>query len=216
MKIFNNLLLFFGESILFESILIGAVKKDNVLAFTIGGIIYHLLILGSLYLFNKTEIDKMFKDYQKNLWQYLKIGIGLGIISFIGMMGANYVINTWLIKAAGPTNEIIIRENIQTYQIYSIATYCLLAPMIEEIVFRLSFNVIKNKSLYLIISTTIFAFLHIISSLDSMVKLLYLIPYFILGLSFGLAYHKTQNIFTSITIHILHNTVTMTALLLLT
>ena len=47
--------------------------------------------------------------------------------------------------------------------------------------------------------------LHIISYITSPIDLVYLIPYSALGIAFALLYHKTNNIFSTITMHAMHN-----------
>ena len=46
---------------------------------------------------------------------------------------------------------------------------------------------------------------HVISSVTDIVSLIYLVPYCSLGIAFGLLYAKSDNIFSSIVVHALHN-----------
>ena len=76
----------------------------------------------------------------------------------------------------------------------------------EELIFRKSIrDISKNKWFYVITSGFVFGGLHVLSSITSVVDLLYLIPYCSLGFAFALLYTRTNNIFSSMTIHAFHN-----------
>jgi len=84
------------------------------------------------------------------------------------------------------------------------------APLTEELIFRKSIrDVIKNKWLYIIISGLIFGGLHVVSSIDSLIDLIYLIPYCSLGFVFASLYIKTNNIYSTIVAHSFHNTLAL-------
>ena len=81
------------------------------------------------------------------------------------------------------------------------------APITEELIFRKSIkDFISNKWLYVIVSGLLFGGVHVISSLGSDWGFLYLIPYCSLGMVFAHLYYETDNIFSTITIHSIHNT----------
>ena len=95
--------------------------------------------------------------------------------------------------------------------IFSISIY---APFIEEIIFRKSirdfiFSFGNNKItkyIFCIVSGFVFAILHIVGAATSPIDYLYTVPYFALGFSFAMLYCKSDNIFSSISMHFLHNT----------
>ncbi len=111
-------------------------------------------------------------------------------------------------------NEELNRSILKSYPLYSIPTMIIFGPIIEELVFRLNFSkLFKNKMVLLIVSSIIFAALHLTASFDSFSsiltnakELLFIFPYLALAFAFGLAYIKTDNILSSILIHITHNT----------
>jgi membrane protease YdiL (CAAX protease family) len=79
------------------------------------------------------------------------------------------------------------------------------APFVEEIIFRKSIkNVIKNPYIFIIISGFLFGILHI-NDYKNFSEILMGIPYIIMGLDFAYIYHKTNNIFTTMTFHFCHN-----------
>ena len=67
---------------------------------------------------------------------------------------------------------------------------------------------IKNDILFIILSSLIFGGLHVLSA-DSVLQLLYIIPYSVLGLAFSLNYVKTKNIASNIFLHCSWNTIAL-------
>ena len=66
-----------------------------------------------------------------------------------------------------------------------------------------------TKYLYIFISGFIFALMHILGQVTSNFDYLYVIPYMSLGVTFALLYYDTDNIFSSIMMHMFHNTITI-------
>ena len=63
----------------------------------------------------------------------------------------------------------------------------------------------NNKFIYVLLSGFIFGGLHAISSITTLLDLVYLIPYCSLGFIFAYLYTKTDNIFSTIIAHSFHN-----------
>ncbi len=183
------------------------IKSDKI--FSNLGIIFIYLITGLVICFlNYQEIKKMFKKYKKNWRKNIKKNILTWIIGFLIMMLCNYIVLTFINNKL-TVNEKLVREMYNNYLIASTFINILIIPFLEEIVFRLSFNEIKNKYLYLITSSFIFAFFHVIGSLESILSIFYILPYFAIGITLGLVYYRSQNIFDSILIHAIHNLVVL-------
>ena len=92
----------------------------------------------------------------------------------------------------------------------------LFGPFIEELVFRLPFKEkIKNKYLFYFITILLFAGVHVFNGLSSVTELVFFIPYGALSASFAYILDKTDNIFSTIIIHTLHNTFSIVVILLL-
>ena len=126
----------------------------------------------------------------------------------------NYIINNIIIPNNISNNEQSNRELLINNKLIYGLLLTTIIPYIEEIVFRLSLKKsIKNNTIFILISSTIFSLLHIISS-TKLIELLYFIPYFILGLTFSTIYIKTENIFCSTISHMLNNTITVLLVLL--
>ena len=143
----------------------------------------------------------------------IKIVIPIFIIGFLLMLLSNYIINYLIIPNGISNNEVINRKLLFNNKIIYSILLCIIIPILEEIIFRLGFKKsIKNKYIYLFLTSIIFSLLHNISD-TKLIELLYIIPYFILGYSFSLIYLKSDNIIYSIISHSLNNIITIIAVL---
>jgi len=181
----------------------------NNLFILIGNILY----VGVLIYYLRKEIVKDFKDFRKGFsklfntsLKYWLAGLGLMIISngFIVFYIADKI----------PENEAIVREAISSFPIITLFSTILLAPFIEEIIFRKTLSkIFQKKWLYVGISTLIFGGLHTLISAESYQELLFFFPYAFLGGAFALLYYKTKNIFCTISVHFIHNAMLSLAIL---
>ena len=166
--------------------------------------IYFIIIYKNDLKKDLKKINK--KDILKSLIYFL-IGFSLMIL-------ANYIINYKIIPNGISNNELENRKVLLNNKIIYSIMLCTLTPFIEEIIFRLSLKkAIKNSTIFIIISSIIFSTLHLLSN-TKLIELLYFIPYFILGLTFSITYIKTNNVFNSILLHIINNTLTVIIVLL--
>lgn len=169
--------------------------KNNTIIYTIIYIISLIITIIVLSLINKIKIKKLSKQDIITITKIFTIFTLLIILS-------TYIINKYYPL---PINEINIEQNIKEYFILSIFNISILTPIIEEITFRYSFNTIKNKYLYIILTTIIFSICHI----NNTNELIYLIPYSLMGIMFSYSYIKTNNILSSIICHILYNIINL-------
>lgn len=170
-------------------------------------------ILISLY-FTIIYKDELLNNIKKLNKKNILTTLIYFIIGFLLMMLSNYIINYIIIPNSISNNEQGNRELLLNNKVLYGLLLSLIIPYIEEIVFRLSLKKsIKNNTVFILLSSTIFGLLHIISS-TKLIELLYFIPYFILGLTFSTIYTKTNNIFCSTISHILNNTITILVILL--
>ena len=80
----------------------------------------------------------------------------------------------------------------------------------EEILFRYTFTIIKNKYIYLIVTTLFFAILHMQKIPED---LIYLIPYSLMSFTFTYPFYKTNNIINSIITHSAYNLISLILIL---
>ena len=166
-----------------------------------------------IYVLYHKSINKDIKDMKINYKSYIELTIKYYIIGLIIMYASNIIINLLFDKAIA-NNEEMVRDLINKYPLYMLFSVSIYAPFVEEIIFRKSIkdavlsygNNHITKYLYIITSGLIFSLLHVLGS-DNIIDYLYIIPYLSLGCIFALIYYKTDNIFNTIIIHSLHNTV---------
>ncbi len=168
----------------------------------------NLCMLTILFIIYRKALKKDFKNFTKNLYENLDIAIKYYLLGVLGMVITNLFINI-VLQGGGSNNEKIVQNMIGTMPYLMILIAGIIAPIIEEIVFRKTYlDACKNKYLYLFLSSFIFGIMHILTSdtTPTIIDILYFIPYSCLGLSFAYMDYKQKNIFPSICMHILHNT----------
>jgi len=106
-------------------------------------------------------------------------------------------------------NQQAVQSAITAMPLFMIITVTFLGPITEEIVFRLALmNILPNKPIFgfinILFSSLIFGGIHVLRG-----GWLHIIPYFLMGLVFGIMYHKTKNIWNVTILHILHNGMTV-------
>ena len=123
------------------------------------------------------------------------------------MISSNIILNLFL-KAGGANNEQAVQSLISGAPWLMLILTGVIAPFNEEFVFRKALkDPIKSKWLFVITSALLFGGAHVISSATTFLDYMYIIPYGALGGAFALAYYDTDTIFSSIFMHMVHNTV---------
>ena len=184
--------------------------------------IFFLFIINVLFLvflfFNyKQCLIKDFKDFFKDFFKNFENAFKYWIIGFIIMIISNVII-IYIAKAGIGGNEEEVRNLIDLSPLYMIFRVSIYAPLTEELIFRKSIkDFIKNKWIYVIVSGCLFGSLHVLPSLTTPINftdLLYLIPYCSLGIAFAYSYYKSDNIFSTISMHAIHNTLAISLYLM--
>ena len=170
-----------------------------------------MTIIISIY--HKT-LNKDFKNFfNKNIFNNLENAFKYWLLGFIVMVVSNLILTA--ITEGIASNEEAVRTLIKAAPIYMFFDVSIYAPLMEELIFRKSIrDITDRKWLYILTSGLIFGGLHVISSISSPVDLLYLIPYSSLGIAFAYSYYKSNNIFSSITMHCMHNTLSFILLMI--
>lgn len=160
------------------------------------------IILFIFLLLHKTII-KNIKEYFSKPKYYLSEYIKYWFIA----LGLMYVSNFILIIINGniAANEQGVRSLLTENPFLTIVLAGFLAPILEELVFRLSLRkVIKNKYIFIALSGLIFGGLHVLGS-TTLLEWLYIIPYGIPGCVFAYTLVKSDNICVPISLHFIHN-----------
>lgn len=166
---------------------------------------YNLITFIIIFMIYNKEISNDFKNF--NLKNFFKKYFKFWIILLTLMIISNLLIQI-IYPGSSAANEDNFRSIFKIAPIYSFISACLFAPFKEEMVFRMSFKkIFKNKYLFIFISSIAFGLLHVIFSSNNYYDYLYLLPYFTSGIILSYVYYESDNIFTSLSIHFIHNTV---------
>ena len=162
-----------------------------------------LLIIVFIY---KKEFFTNFKEFRKNIFNNIKKYFKYWIVMLILMILSNYIVSIFTTSNT-PQNQQEIIKYFKLYPFYTFFSTIIIAPILEELVYRMSIKKMfsDTKVLFIIISGLFFGFMHVIGTLTSYSDLLFIIPYSIPGFIFAYLYSKTDNIFTPISIHLIHN-----------
>ena len=182
-------------------------RNSSLLVQQIVSLVVNLAFPILLIIVYRNDLRKDFKKIKKNYSSYLEIAITYYVIGLVGMVVSNYILQFVLhLGIAG--NESSVRELISSIPFYMVISACIIAPFQEEMVFRKTVKeMINNKTIFIIASGLIFGGLHIIGNINSALDLLYILPYGLLGSIFAIIYTKTDNIWVSIFVHAMHNTI---------
>lgn len=167
--------------------------------------LFNIIFSSILFFLYKKELKAEYQDFKKNNEQYIKKTIKYWFIGLLVMVIANGLINS-INPNELPANEQAIREMLNDNALLMVLATVILAPFIEEIMFRKTLSHIFQKPFILIIANTIlFGGAHVFNSYQTPIDLLYIIPYGALGGAFAYINYKSKNIFSSMTIHAIHN-----------
>lgn len=167
----------------------------------------NIILLITLILIYRKELYKEWKKFKDKIYSNIDFGFKYWFIGLIVMFISNIFINI-ILKNGQAANEQAVQEMISYAPILMVPNAGIIAPIIEEITFRKAFkNMIKNKWAFILTSGIIFGALHVVTNVSSIIDLLYIIPYSSLGIAFAYMYYKTDTIYTSIAMHMIHNTV---------
>lgn len=168
----------------------------NIIA---AGISYGILCLALLIV----TFNVFRKDWGEiKSWSKLCLQMLIGILcTFVMSFFGN-----WLVTLFGTTeiamNQQLAQDSLSAFPVLMILTVVVFGPVVEEIVFRLVLmNLFKWKPVYnIIFSGFIFGLMHVLVG-----GLIHIIPYFLMGLVFGIYYDRFKNIWHVTILHILHN-----------
>lgn len=188
----------------------------NIVVKQIYLIMYEIcLTLIIIYIYKKDFIPNL-NEFVKNIKvlfdKYIKywfLMLGLMILS-------NSIITMFTTTMTSQNQQSII-DTLSKAPIYTFIITVFIAPILEELVFRLSFRKIfaRTNILFIIFSGLFFGGMHVLGSLENLVDLLFIIPYSIPGFIFAYLYTKSKNICVPIMLHFIHNGVMMILQILL-
>ena len=186
------------------------IRKFSVIEKTLYLLIFDLVFILILYFVYRKDLKTDLVDFKANYRSYLDTGFKYWVIALIVMGASNYIIQSFILDGIA-ANEETVRSMLKDYPIYMMFGTCLYAPFVEELIFRKSIKKIIGFNYgFIFVSALLFGSLHVITSLTSPLDLLYIIPYSSIGFALAFLYYKTKNIWSTITMHFIHNTLFIT------
>lgn len=209
-NLFKNTIIFLSYFIVPQIICSILLNVFNVISSNNSNYVWIVFASEAIYmaiicLIYRHNLSEDFKDFIKNGKSYIGTAISWWLCGLVVMAFSNTLIS--FIIPTGSSNEASVQSLITQYPFYMIFATIMYAPVVEELVFRKSLSdTFKSNWIYIIISGLAFGFVHTLSGLETnFLELLYIIPYGALGAIFAYLYRKTNNVFTTIFIHFLHN-----------
>lgn len=197
------IILYFLLQILIYSILYKDIYSSNLVLGNLSTIFADLLILFIFIIIFRKKLIADYNEFKKHSKNILSNNIKYWIVGLFIMIITNIIIS--LITGGIATNEEANRIILMKYPFSSIVSMIIVAPIIEELITRKIFKeVFSNQYIYILFSGLLFGSLHLLSS-TSLLELLYIIPYATLGCAFAKMYYDTDNLWTNISFHSLHN-----------
>lgn len=221
-KLIISFVLFFNLSLVIAYIfkLVGINYSDfNYIDYACLNTFIELIMFVVVILFYKKYLKKdlvLFKlnkkDYIKKIISYfliflvVKYGVALFSSLLLVMLGSDLVTSE---------NQEAVVNLAKTLPFMMMISTSLLAPFVEEGIFRLGIKkVINNKYLFILVSGLIFGFMHIFpTELPIYVALIESLNYVTMGLLLAYIYNETDNIYVVVIIHALNNLLSMLMIL---
>lgn len=221
-KLIISFVLFFNLSLVIAYIfkLVGINYSDfNYIDYACLNTFIELIMFVVVILFYKKYLKKdlvLFKlnkkDYIKKIVSYfliflvVKYGVAIFSSLLLVMLGSDLV--------TSENQEAVVNLAKKLPFMMMIST-SLLAPFVEEGIFRLGIRkVINNKYLFILVSGLIFGFMHIFpTELPLYVALIESLNYVTMGLLLAYIYNETDNIYVVVIIHALNNLLSMLMIL---
>ena len=198
--------------------------------------IIYIILFVALIIFNKNLLIDDFKELKKYKFSAILLKILGGFFIFYTLSFITSLLVSQIEQYASFAHNVLGRHDgfnttsdNQAYieEVLKGNTWLIMfvsaaffGPICEEIVFRKSiFAVCKNKELAILLSSTIFGLIHVISSIGLYSPLelcIMLAPYIAAGLGLVIVYQKNDyNIYLPIAVHIISNTISLISILIM-
>ena len=180
----------------------GVSKASTIVGVTCIFMKYFVLIGLFIKDYHKYLKDKWF-DFKKNIKKYFEISFKNWFLGFLFMIISNYIIN-YFFPGLGK-NEETVQQLIKLLPVIAFLFTTVFAPFVEEMIFRKYLqDAIKNKYLFMILSGLLFGLVHVLGYKNPLEYLL-IIPYGSLGVMFAKTINETDNVYSSIMMHMFQN-----------
>lgn len=163
---------------------------------------YFFLLLIIILYYHKYLYQKWL-DFIKNFKRYFVIGFKDWLTGFCIMCLANYIILQFFGSLG--QNEESVQQLIKVTPLIAFILTTICAPFIEEMIFRKSLqDCFHYKYAFMITSGILFGLVHVLGT-QNYLEYILIIPYGSLGFMLAHALYKTDNIYTTIMMHMIHN-----------
>jgi len=223
LKLLYSLLFFFYFSTFISNVLSSFnidISNFNLLGKTLFNLAISLFWLIVIILIYQKEVIKDFKEFKINWKSKMLFALKVFAMFMLIKILAGYVSvilsNIFNVTELTSENQSTITDLLGEYPILMTFSAVCLAPIYEEILFRLGFRkCIKNNVLFILISGSLFGLIHIFpTDLNLGVALIQSIVYVVMGVCLSYYYQKYNNIFYSIIIHFYNNLLSIIFILL--
>ncbi len=212
LKSFLTILLYYMAFTLLQDVFI-ILKLNKIIGKSWLMIIVALLSLGCLLFVMKGKLKGQGKDFKNNTKKHLKTCFKCWIMWTVIMVLVNLFIDAFVLNEL-PPNEEMNRSLLEEMPLFSIVYTCILAPITEELLYRLNFRPLFKRKWSFILGTGIFfGAMHVVVGELNWMMAVHLVPYSILGIMFAQAYYETDNIYSSMLVHMANNTLAVVAIL---
>ncbi len=141
------------------------------------------------------------------------------LLLFISSYIASFLIIFFTQSSDSSSNQQVITDLMAFHPILMGGMTILCAPLVEEVVFRLTVmrGLLKYPWIAILLSSFLFGLIHVISSLfiGDFADCIYIIQYMAMGCALGYVYYRHQNIWYSIGVHAIQNTLSTVMVILL-
>ena len=190
-------------------------EESNALGMVVYQLIASTIIFIVLFILYFKAIKKDYKTFKNCLKKNILLIIKTFIIFMIVKYAVSFITAIIMVilkldmESINSINQKLIETYIKSSPTLMFISTALLAPVYEELLFRLGIKkVVGRNRWFIIISGTIFGLLHVFpleEGVSLTLGLVQSISYVTMGLFLAYIYKKTNNIFISIGIHFLNN-----------
>jgi membrane protease YdiL (CAAX protease family) len=149
-------------------------------------------------------------DLKKILITYIMMYVSVLVIS---------VVLTYVAQSDQSQNQVLIIEAMKINPTFVILSAVIMAPLVEEIVFRgVLYRKLRNVNRYgiaIAVSAISFGLMHVLQSIleQNFIDLPFVVVYIVLGLFFTKIYEETGKLSNAIILHFINNAVGIAAIL---
>ena len=191
-----------------DNILANYIPKSFIIPYII---LFEIVLIILAILLYRTDLKRDLNVLKDNFKLYITYALKKWGIMLLVMVIVNIIITA----ITGEIKESVNQQMLQKLPLlYVIPSAIIMAPIVEETIFRVILRkIIRNDKVFIIISGILFGMLHVTHEPTIISMITSSIPYIVMGCFMAHAYVKTNNMTTSMFIHAFQNTLGCISLL---